>query len=140
MNESRASKFLFSAPITKRTMAASVPSAASAAVLQPSEKIPDSAVPVVGPNFEKPLSLQEFLGSYERIGFQANSLGKAINIINKMVRSATCHVSQGTDSTMASVNGDCLTIRSLQTKRRSIRILKFALRRNATSSSATPLI
>ncbi|KAL1735983.1 DHS-like NAD/FAD-binding domain-containing protein [Schizophyllum commune] len=65
-------------------MAASVPSAASAAVLQRSEKIPESAVPVVGPNFEKPLSLQEFLGSYERIGFQANSLGKAINIINKM--------------------------------------------------------
>lgn len=61
------------------------PTGASAAVLQPSEPIPDYAVSVQGPNFDEALSLQDFLRSYERIGFQANSLGKAINIVNRMV-------------------------------------------------------
>ncbi|KAG6817460.1 hypothetical protein H0H87_008628 [Tephrocybe sp. NHM501043] len=61
-----------------------VPAGASAAVLQPSEPISKDAVSVQGPNFEQPLSLQQFLQSYERIGFQANSLGKAIDIVNKM--------------------------------------------------------
>ncbi|KAK0206791.1 Deoxyhypusine synthase [Desarmillaria ectypa] len=62
----------------------SVPSGASAAVLQPSDPVPDTAVSVEGPNFDNLLSLQEFIGSYERIGFQANSLGRAIDIVNKM--------------------------------------------------------
>ena len=30
-------------------------------------------------------TLETLLDSYERISFQANSLGKAINIVNKMV-------------------------------------------------------
>ncbi|THV08591.1 Deoxyhypusine synthase [Dendrothele bispora CBS 962.96] len=62
----------------------SVPDTASAAVLLRSEPVPEASIPVIGPNLEKPLSLQEFLKSYERIGFQANSLGKAIDIVNKM--------------------------------------------------------
>ncbi|KAK0230604.1 Deoxyhypusine synthase [Armillaria fumosa] len=62
----------------------SIPSGASAAVLQPSDPVPDTAVSVEGPNFDNPLSLQEFICSYERIGFQANSLGRAITIVNKM--------------------------------------------------------
>ncbi|EIW82059.1 Deoxyhypusine synthase [Coniophora puteana RWD-64-598 SS2] len=62
----------------------SIPAGAAAAVLQPSEPVPDHAVSVQGPNFENDLSLQDFLRSYERIGFQANSLGKAIDIVNKM--------------------------------------------------------
>ena len=65
--------------------ASSVPSAASAAVLKPSDPVPDDAVSVEGPNFDKQLSLQEFLASYERIGFQANHLGKAIHVVNNMV-------------------------------------------------------
>ncbi|KAG6919408.1 hypothetical protein DXG01_006291 [Tephrocybe rancida] len=68
------------------TIDAIVPAGASAAVLQPSEPISSDAVSVQGPDFEQPMSLQQFLQSYERIGFQANSLGKAINIIDKMVR------------------------------------------------------
>jgi deoxyhypusine synthase len=44
-------------------------------------------ISVQGPNFDVPLSLQEFIGSYERIGFQATSLGKAIEVVNRMVRS-----------------------------------------------------
>ncbi|KAF7977669.1 hypothetical protein HWV62_3112 [Athelia sp. TMB] len=60
------------------------PSGASAAVLQRSDPIPQDAVSVQGPNFDHPMSLQDFLKSYERIGFQANSLGKAIEIVNHM--------------------------------------------------------
>lgn len=71
-------------------MASNVPGGAAAAILQPSQPIPDDAVSVQGPNFEKPLSLQGFLQSYERIGFQANSLGKAIHIVNQMVREIIC--------------------------------------------------
>lgn len=68
-----------------------IPTGASAAVLQPSEPIPEHAISVQGPNFDEPLSLQEFLNSYGRIGFQANSLGKAIDIVNRMVcRSYSC--------------------------------------------------
>ncbi|KZS94140.1 Deoxyhypusine synthase [Sistotremastrum niveocremeum HHB9708] len=62
----------------------SIPAAASAAVLVPSQPIPDDAVSVKGPDLDQPLSLNEFIASYERIGFQANSLGKAIKIVNDM--------------------------------------------------------
>ena len=63
----------------------SVPSAATAAVLVQSAPVPKDAIPVQGPNFERPLGLQELLSSYERIGFQATSLGRAIEIVEKMV-------------------------------------------------------
>ena len=63
-----------------------IPAGASSAVLKPSDPISEDAVSVQGPNFDNPLVLQEFISSYERIGFQANSLGKAIRIVNKMVR------------------------------------------------------
>ncbi|KAJ7276369.1 DHS-like NAD/FAD-binding domain-containing protein [Mycena haematopus] len=61
-----------------------VPAGASAAILLPSAPIPDDAVSVQGPNFDLPQSLQALLKSYERIGFQATSLGQAINIVNNM--------------------------------------------------------
>lgn len=63
-----------------------VPAGASSAVLKPSEPVSEGAVSVQGPNFDNPLDLQQFISGYERIGFQANSLGKAIRIVNKMVR------------------------------------------------------
>jgi deoxyhypusine synthase len=63
-----------------------IPISASSAVLKPSDPVPQNIVSVHGPNFEYPLSLQDLLGSYERIGFQATSLGKAIDIVNRMVR------------------------------------------------------
>lgn len=69
----------------------SIPAGASAAVLKPSEPMPDIAVTVQGPNFDEQITLNKLLDSYNRIGFQANSLGRAIEIVNKMVRSApTC--------------------------------------------------
>lgn len=62
-----------------------VPAGASSAVLKPSEPVSEDAVSVQGPNFDIPLDLQQFISSYERIGFQANSLGRAIHIVNRMV-------------------------------------------------------
>ena len=67
-------------------MSSSVPAGASAAVLQPSEAVPEDTPFVHGPDLEKPFTLQSLLGDYERIGFQATSFGKAIDIVNKMVR------------------------------------------------------
>ncbi|PPQ94951.1 hypothetical protein CVT25_003923 [Psilocybe cyanescens] len=65
-------------------MSTDIPSGAAAAILQPSHPVPDDSVSVQGPDFDKPQSLDSFLQSYERIGFQANSLGKAIKIVNEM--------------------------------------------------------
>ena len=62
-----------------------IPGVAAAAILRPSDPLPSNAVSVQGPDFERSLTLDQFLRSYERIGFQANSLGKAISIVNKMV-------------------------------------------------------
>ena len=62
-----------------------VPAGVSSAILGRSDPVAEDAVSVQGPNFDNPLDLQQFISSYERIGFQANSLGKAIHIINKMV-------------------------------------------------------
>ena len=64
-----------------------IPAGLSSAVLRRSGPISEGAVSVQGPNFEAPLSLVDFLHSYERIGFQANSLGRAIDIVNRMVGS-----------------------------------------------------
>lgn len=72
----------------------SVPTGVSAAVLVPSQPIPDDAVSVQGPNFDDPLSLQDLLHSYERIGFQAQSFGKAIQIVNRMVCSISNRLRQ----------------------------------------------
>jgi deoxyhypusine synthase len=62
------------------------PASASAAVLKPSDPVPEDAVFVQGPNFDHDITLDSLLESYKRIGFQANSLGKAIDIVNKMAR------------------------------------------------------
>lgn len=48
--------------------------------------MPDFAVTVEGPSFDEGMTLEKLLDSYKRIGFQANSLGKAIDIVNRMVR------------------------------------------------------
>lgn len=61
------------------------PAAAAAAVLVQSQPVPEDAIPIRGPNFDNPLDLNALLGGYERIGFQATSLGKAIRIVDKMV-------------------------------------------------------
>lgn len=67
-------------------MVSQIPAGAAAAVLKRSEPLPETAISVQGPDLDKPLSLEDLLRSYERIGFQATSLGKAVNIVNQMVR------------------------------------------------------
>ena len=113
----------------------SIPSGASAAVLQPSDPVPDTAVSVEGPNFDNPLSLQEFIGSYERIGFQANSLGRAIDIVNKMVRNMYVLYSH---INLYSVNGVSPMNHWPTTSRKSINPLKLVTKYDATYFLATP--
>jgi len=62
----------------------SIPASAQAAILLQSAPVPEDAIPVRGPNFDTELSLQELLKSYERIGFQATSFGRAIEVVEKM--------------------------------------------------------
>ncbi|KAF8558935.1 Deoxyhypusine synthase [Imleria badia] len=65
-------------------MDSQIPAGAAAAVLKRSAPLPETAVSVQGPDFDKSVSLQDLLNSYETIGFQATSLGKAIEIVNRM--------------------------------------------------------
>ena len=69
----------------KKMSSSVIPQQVSEALLQRSEPVPDEAVSVQGPNFDEHPTLESLLQSYERIGFQANSLGKAIKIVDKMV-------------------------------------------------------
>ena len=59
------------------------PEAAKAAVFVQSEDYQGTRIK--GPDFNQPHSLQDLLTSYERIGFQANGLARAIELIDKMV-------------------------------------------------------
>lgn len=56
--------------------------------------VPPDAIKVQGPNFDQPIELLGLLKSYERIGFQATGLSRAIKIVEEMV----C-VGQGLDIT-----------------------------------------
>ncbi|GHJ87187.1 hypothetical protein NliqN6_3589 [Naganishia liquefaciens] len=58
--------------------------AAHASVLTPSEAIPTDATHIKGPDFNNAITLQELMTSYERIGFQATGMAKAIKIIEEM--------------------------------------------------------
>lgn len=60
------------------------PSAAQAAVLQPSEKLGSSFPIVRGPNLEEEQTLESLLSSFSTIGFQASGVSKACEIIEKM--------------------------------------------------------
>ncbi|KAF8448694.1 DHS-like NAD/FAD-binding domain-containing protein [Boletus edulis BED1] len=56
----------------------------AAVLLEPTISALENVIPVQGPNFENGLSLQDLLRSYERIGFQATSFGRAVEIVNRM--------------------------------------------------------
>jgi deoxyhypusine synthase len=51
----------------------------------PSEELPSDAVHVKGPDLSNPITLEDLLNSYERIGFQATGLSRAIQIVEEMV-------------------------------------------------------
>lgn len=104
-----------------------IPSGASSAVLKPSDPVPEDAVTVQGPNFDEHLTLNDFLSSYERIGFQANHLGRAINVVNKMVRPAL-YSHFDLSNTVLRGSGDCPTNPSQRTKTKSSAIPPSALK------------
>ncbi|KAI8072692.1 deoxyhypusine synthase [Gongronella butleri] len=61
------------------------PKGAQAAVFVESVAMPSDATLVKGPDFNTPLSLTDLLSSYKHMGFQASSLGEAIDIVEQMI-------------------------------------------------------
>ncbi|KAJ8660492.1 deoxyhypusine synthase [Lichtheimia ornata] len=62
------------------------PTGAEAAVLLQSVEMPEDAVLIQGPDFNKKLSLSDLMASYRTMGFQASGLGEAIDIVEQMRR------------------------------------------------------
>jgi deoxyhypusine synthase len=69
--------------------AAAAPSGATEAVLKPSEPVPEGAKEVQGIDFnqyaKRSITVEELIGGYANMGFQATSVGEAVRIINDMV-------------------------------------------------------
>lgn len=63
-----------------------VPSVAIEAVLKPSCDLPDDVPKIKGYDFNQGVNLKAVLDSFLTTGFQASSLGLAIQEINRMVR------------------------------------------------------
>jgi deoxyhypusine synthase len=67
----------------------SAPAAATEAVLKPSEPVPEGVQEVQGIDFNqyasRPITVDELIGGYANMGFQATSVGEAVRIINDMV-------------------------------------------------------
>ena len=71
-------------------MADHAPSVAMEAVLKPSCDLPEDMPKIRGYDFNQGVDLQAVLKSYLTTGFQASSLGLAIQEINHMVRGSSC--------------------------------------------------
>lgn len=67
----------------------SAPAGATDAVLKPSEPVPEGVQQVQGIDFNqhaaRPITVDELVGGYATMGFQATSVGAAVRIINDMV-------------------------------------------------------
>lgn len=65
------------------------PSGATDAVLKPSDPVPDSAIPVRGVEFDmfkdRNMTVAELVEGMTNMGFQASSIGQAVDIVNGMV-------------------------------------------------------
>jgi deoxyhypusine synthase len=72
------------------------PTGATDAVLKPSEPVPEGTHEVQGIDFNqyasRSITVEELIGGYANMGFQATSVGEAVRIINNMVSlfSAMC--------------------------------------------------
>lgn len=81
------------------------PSGATDAVLKPSDPVPDGAMPVKGFEFDdfkdRNVTVPEMLEGMTQMGFQASSIGQAVQIVDGMV-CKSCHdrlcVRQSSDS------------------------------------------
>ncbi|CAG8755277.1 12558_t:CDS:2, partial [Acaulospora morrowiae] len=60
------------------------PAGAAQAVLVHSTPMPEDSVTVIGPDFNQKLSIPNLISSYDRIGYQATNVGRAIRVINQM--------------------------------------------------------
>jgi hypothetical protein len=67
----------------------SAPTGATDAVLKPSAPVPDGSREVQGIDFNqyaaRSITVEELVGGYANMGFQATSVGEAVRIINDMV-------------------------------------------------------
>lgn len=67
----------------------SPPSDVAAAVLKPSDPVPEDAKRVQGIDFndyaQRSITVEELVGGMANMGFQATSVGEAVRIINDMV-------------------------------------------------------
>jgi deoxyhypusine synthase len=67
----------------------SAPTGATEAVLKPSAPVPEGAREVQGIDFNqyasRSITVEELIGGYANMGFQATSVGEAVRIINDMV-------------------------------------------------------
>jgi len=78
------------------TNSSSAPTGATDAVLKPSDPIPEGSREVQGIDFNqyasRSITVEELVGGYASMGFQATSVGEAVRIINNMVSlfSAMC--------------------------------------------------
>ncbi|XP_053164388.1 deoxyhypusine synthase isoform X2 [Hemicordylus capensis] len=66
-------------------VAKDLPAGAVAAVLKPSERLPEGSLTVRGYDFNHGLDYHALLQSYLTTGFQATSFGQAVNEINRMI-------------------------------------------------------
>ena len=66
------------------------PSDATAAILKPSDPVPEGSRQVKGIDFDhyaqRPITVDELVAGMTNMGFQATSVGEAVRIINDMVR------------------------------------------------------
>lgn len=75
---------------------AQAPELATGAVLSRSEELPEGTTVVRGYDFEDgKVDYDDLLSSYAATGFQASNFGKAIEIVNNMVRPACVFSREG---------------------------------------------
>lgn len=76
-------------PASQERASQAPPSNATDAVLKPSEPVPADAREVQGIDFDdyaqRSITVEELVGGYARMGFQATAIGEAVRIVNDMV-------------------------------------------------------
>lgn len=74
---------------TNGVLEGTAPSGATDAVLKPSDPVPEGAIRVEGLDFEKfagrNVTVAELVNGMSNMGFQASSIGKAVEIVDEMV-------------------------------------------------------
>ncbi|KAL0223661.1 hypothetical protein P9112_003051 [Eukaryota sp. TZLM1-RC] len=68
------------------TSSSTAPSVAASAVLVQSDQLPEDSIPVKGYDWDQPFDINKLFESYLTSGFQATQLGKAINVINNLIK------------------------------------------------------